>query len=323
MISIFEKSNFELLENDYKDLEIFKRENVILISMKKNKHDKKAFRQASNHLDAGMIDELQAVLKAYGSDNNIKAIILSSSHKVAFSRGAKIEILMGASTEQCRNFIQGGQDLLLEIQRYPKPVIAAITGLTLGGGLELVLGCDYRICSTRENVIFGAPEASLGIIPGMGGTQNLPRLIDRKKAFNIISEARTDITPEEAKELGLVDSTAPPNELVEEAFKLASKDNLKKTYKVQEIESGLTNSKILTEIEAFLEKQTIICNPDDAAAPLSKALATFIFENTSADNYSDGLRYEREVLCYLQKTADCQEGLKALTEERPAVFQGK
>ncbi len=323
MTTIFEKSGFTLLENEKKDLEIYQQEDVILIAMKKFKDNKKAFRQSSNHLDTGLISELKEAFNSLSSHADIQSVIVTSAHKVVFSRGAKVEIMLNATTEECRQFIGKLQGLMVQIQRFLKPVIAAINGLAWGGGLELAMACDYRISSDRENVVFGMPEVSVGIIPGMGGTQNLARLIGREKSFDIITNAKVDISPETAKQYGLVDMVVPADELIARAFAFAKRKDLKKTSDGTYAPLTVEQSVIEKEIKNFLANKRVEVVPGTGLAPLSKALMSLLFEKGSSLNYLDGLKYEQEIISYLQGTDDCREGITALIEERKPVFCGK
>jgi enoyl-CoA hydratase/carnithine racemase len=322
MDNIYEESGFVPIAGDYLDLEVFRKEHVQLISMKKNKGDKKAFRQASNHLDAGLVHELQAALQRAAADPGCEAIIISSSHKVAFSRGARIEALAGVGPADAHAFIQGVQQLILDIQRCPKPVLAAITGLTFGGGLELALACDYRLSSSRDNVVFGFPEAALGVIPAMGGTQNLARVIGKDKAFDIIANARIGITPAAALELGLVARLVEPEQLVNEAFTAAGAPGIKKALQLEEERLTVSGAAIQKEIASWLQDRARDVEIELTVAPLARALIEFIFAKTDERHYLDGLKYEEEVICYLQQTQDFQEGIRALQAERKPVFKG-
>lgn len=323
MSNIFEENGFSLLDSGHKDLEVYRKEDVLLITLMKSKGNKKAFRQASNHLDSGLISELSDVFDTLAGKDDVFSVILTSSHKVAFSRGAKIEVLMETTAEQSRLFIEEAQKILLQIQRFNKPVIAAINGLAFGGGLELTMACDYRLSSDRENVVFGLPEASLGIIPGMGGTQNLLRLVGMERAREIIINARADINAEAAKEYGLIDKIVPSEKLIEESFLFAANRDLKKAFSIDLDKITVSESSIRDEIKNYLETRKIDIVVDQKAAPVAKALLTFLFEKAADHTYLDGLKYEQEIFCYLQQTSDCKEGIKALTEERPPVFQGK
>ena len=115
---------------------------------------------------------------------------------------------------------KNGNDIFRKIETFPIPVIAAVNGFALGGGCEIAMSCDIRICS--DNAVFGQPEVGLGIIPGFGGTQRLARLIGAGKAKEMIY-ACTNVKAEEAKAIGLVNAVYPPEELLAEAKKLAEK----------------------------------------------------------------------------------------------------
>lgn len=328
MGDFIEKAGFEPIPGDYKDLNLYEKEDIALISMLKFKEDKYESRQAGNHLDKRMIKELRHAFRSLGKKHPLKSVILTSSHKVVFSRGAKIEVLYGANQDECRCFIHEAQELILQIQNFSLPVIAAITGLTYGGGLELAAACDYRISSSRDNVVFGMPETSLGIIPGMGGTQNLPRLAGKLRAFKIISDAVCDISPDKALTYGLVDRVVPAKSLIEEAVKLSLSSEFVKRRPHLYTASSIFKRTITDEITRHLETHSVSLHKEDVSAPLSRLLLKFLFDKMEPDgqpgrNYINGLLYEQEILCYLQQTADCQEGLKALIEERKAVFCGK
>ncbi|MBI9098612.1 MAG: enoyl-CoA hydratase/isomerase family protein [Spirochaetaceae bacterium] len=323
MVSVFEKNGFTELNTEYKDLEIYSKDNVGLISMKKFKDDIKAHRQSGNHLDYDLMRELKEALLFFQNESRIHKLIITSSHKVAFSRGAKIEDVLGASEEKCRDFLSKAQDLLLTLQKFTKPVIAAINGLTLGGGFELSLACDYRIASSRENVVFGFPETSLGLIPAMGGTQNLRRIIGEKQARYIISESIINITSEKAKVLGIVENIFPPKELINEAFILANRKGIGKQFHPEKVKADLSANTIRKEIISFLKNRQLKPDPRKTAAPIAAALTDFLFTKTDENQYLNGLLYEYEVFCYLQQTEDCYEGIQALTEERKPFFKGK
>ena len=314
-------SGFILQEDSYPDLEIYRRDDVALISMKKFKSDKKSFRVAANHLDQLLVAGLKNAVREAEQDEGIRAVILASSHKVAFSRGARIELLLELTPGETRQFIGEAQSLLLQIQSCVKPVIAAVGGLALGGGMELAMGCDCRIASSRENVVFGLPEAALGIIPAMGGTQNLPRIVGREKALDLILHARTDITPAQAADWGLVDLVVPESSLYEEAFRYAQSFHAAKP----EISGppDKNGDEIQAEITAWLKDHPPDPEADPAVAPVSRSLVSMLFEKTGGENYLEGLLYEKEVFLYLSGTADCREGITALNEERRPIFHGK
>jgi enoyl-CoA hydratase/carnithine racemase len=322
MITPFEANGFTLQESPYSDLEIYRREGVALIAMTKFKADKKAFRQASNQIDPRMIAELLSAFSAAAVDRDCRAVILASSHRVVFSRGAGIELLAGVDGATCRRFIEQAQRLVLSIQGQTTPVVAAINGLALGGGLELAMACDWRIAADRENVVLGQPEAHLGVIPGMGGTQNLPRLVGVEKATDILLNARADVTAAEALACGLVDQVVPEDELFEQAFGFAASAPAKRRVANIDRAAQLKPRTVRDEIEAFLA-----AHPADvsqgATAPLARSLLTFLAGRTDPKRYADGLLYEKEIFAFLQQTEDFAEGVRALVEERSPVFKAR
>jgi enoyl-CoA hydratase/carnithine racemase len=289
--------------------------------MAKFKEDKKAFRVATNHLDGRLIGELSTVFSSPGKFGDPRAIILTSSHLVGFCRGAKIEVLQGASSRECRAFITEAQKLILAVGRCPLPVAAALNGLTLGGGLELAMACDYRISTRREQTVFGLPEASLGIIPAMGGTQNLARLVGRELALELIRSARQDIPGTRALECGLLDQLVAPAELIDRAYESATQ-GLQKV-PLDETPPTINSAQIRKEIKTWLADHKVEPLPEAAGAPLSSALLNFLMVEKKDLHYLDGLEYEKEILCYLQRTADFREGIEALTAERAPVFKGR
>jgi enoyl-CoA hydratase/carnithine racemase len=240
----------------------------------------------------------------------------------AFSRGAKIELLLTADEEECRSFINKAQKLILKIHRYPKPVIALIDGFALGGGFELVLGCDYRISSNRDTVAFGFPEASLGVVPAMGGTLNLRRLISPLDAEDILLHGRADLSVREAKTLGIIDRVSPPENLLEEAWALAVHRSLIRTSLIDKTRPVMTPEQIREDITKFLMDNPIDVVPGVEIAPVAKELLRLLLKKTSPDRFLEGLLYEREVFCYLSCTKDCREGITAMTEGRKPVFKG-
>jgi len=322
MISKFERFGFVPLEEEYNDLDLYRKGNVVLIALHKFRADRRASRESANHLDPPMIDELETALDLLKFDGSVGSLIIASAQLAAFCRGAKIELLLEATEEECRRFIDKAQQLILEIHRYPKPVIAMIDGFALGGGMELILGCDYRISSSRDTVVFGLPEASLGVIPAMGGTLNLRRLAEPEDAGDILLRGRADITAPSAGEMGLVDMVVPPEELLEKAYALASGGGLKRTSLIPETEPSVSPPEIRREIEEYLAGRDLQAVPGARVSPFSEALLRFLLEKTSPERFLEGLFYEREVFCFLQGTEDCREGITALVEERPPVFRG-
>ena len=174
--------------------------------------------QALNALCAALIDELEAVLNRYETEESIKAIVLTGSKK-AFAAGADIKEM--ATKEFCdaygQDFITKGWERVSECR---KPVIAAVSGYALGGGCELAMMCDFILAA--DSAKFGQPEITIGTIPGAGGTQRLTRLIGKSKAMEMVLTGRM-MDSEEAERAGLVARIIPEDDLLSEAIKTAEK----------------------------------------------------------------------------------------------------
>ena len=174
-----------------------------------------------NALNKATIYELHKAFDALESDLNIKAIILTGSGEKAFVAGADISEFAHFTADEGATLAREGQEILFNfIENLATPVIAAINGFALGGGLELAMACHFRIAS--ENAKMGLPEVSLGVIPGYGGTQRLPQLVGKGKAMEMIMTAGM-ISAEDAKNCGLVNHVTTQEELILLAEKIASK----------------------------------------------------------------------------------------------------
>lgn len=174
-----------------------------------------------NALNKATIEELHKAFDTLESDIDVKVIILTGSGEKAFVAGADISEFADFTEEEGKNLAKSGQEILFDfVENLATPVIAAVNGFALGGGLELAMACHFRIAS--ENAKMGLPEVSLGVIPGYGGTQRLPQLVGKGKAMEMIMTAGM-ISAEEAKQLGLVNYVVPLEELLPLAEKLASK----------------------------------------------------------------------------------------------------
>lgn len=174
-----------------------------------------------NALNKETILELHQAFKDLSQNNNIKAIILTGSGTKAFVAGADISEFADFDVSQGEFLAKNGQEILFNfIENLSTPVIAAINGFALGGGLELAMSCHFRVAS--DNAKMGLPEVSLGVIPGYGGTQRLPKLIGKGKAMELIMTANM-LSAEEAKEYKLVNYVVPQEELIPLCEKLATK----------------------------------------------------------------------------------------------------
>ena len=173
--------------------------------------------KALNALNSQVLDELDETLDSIDT-NKIRALIITGAGEKSFVAGADIAEMSTLTKKQGQEFSKKGNDVFRKIETFPIPVIAAVNGFALGGGCEISMSCDIRICS--ENAIFGQPEVGLGITPGFGGTQRLARLVGIGMAKQMIYTAQ-NIKAEEALRIGLVNAVYPQNELLNEAKKLA------------------------------------------------------------------------------------------------------
>ena len=174
--------------------------------------------KALNALNSQVLEELDATFSAVDL-NTIRCLILTGAGEKSFVAGADIGEMSTLTKAEGEAFGKKGNDVFRKIETFPIPVIAAVNGFALGGGCEISMSCDIRICS--ENAVFGQPEAGLGITPGFGGTQRLARVVGVGKAKEMIYSAR-NIKAEEAYRIGLVNNVYPIEELIPAAKKLAS-----------------------------------------------------------------------------------------------------
>ena len=175
----------------------------------------------ANTLDRATLTELDAALDVLLADEQVKVIVITGAGQFAFVAGADVkEIAALHDDETTQAFVLQGQRVFSKIESCPKPVIAAINGVALGGGLELALACHLRIVSDRARL--GQVESNLGLIPGWGGTQRLPRIIGLGKAIELILTGDM-IQADEALRLGLANKLAPADQLLAEAISLAQK----------------------------------------------------------------------------------------------------
>ena len=174
--------------------------------------------KALNALNSAVLDELDKTLDAVDQEA-IRCLILTGAGEKSFVAGADIGEMSTLTKAEGEAFGKKGNDVFRKLETFPIPVIAAVNGFALGGGCEISMSCDIRICS--ENAVFGQPEVGLGITPGFGGTQRLARIVGTGKAKEMIYGAR-NIKAEEAYRIGLVNNVYPAEELMPAAKKLAS-----------------------------------------------------------------------------------------------------
>lgn len=175
--------------------------------------------KALNALNSAVLDELNAVLDGVDLDQ-VRCLILTGAGTKSFVAGADIGEMSTLTKAEGEAFGKKGNDVFRKLETFPIPVIAAVNGFALGGGCEISMSCDIRICS--ENAVFGQPEVGLGITPGFGGTQRLVRAIGTGKAKEMIYTG-SNIKAEEAYRIGLVNAVYPQGDLMAAAMKLANK----------------------------------------------------------------------------------------------------
>lgn len=225
------------MPNSYSTINVHKKKQIAQIRL--NRPDK------LNAINSVMLKELSQAIDNFEKDNKIKCLIISGEGKKAFSAGADLTEIGKLTTESARVFSIDGQQVFSKIESMSKPVLAAINGYALGGGLELALTCDFRISS--DNAQFGFPEIKLGFIPAWGGTQRLPLIVGGSKSKQLIMLGE-NIEAKEALKIGLVDNVVSSEDLERETESFAQKmsecplsacSQLKKTIFANHINEGL------------------------------------------------------------------------------------
>ncbi|BDV41843.1 crotonase [Geotalea uraniireducens] len=237
---------------------------------------------ALNALNREMLEELAAVINELAADQAVRVIILTGAGERAFVAGADIAVMREMAPAAARELALLGQGVCRAIERCPKPVIAAVNGFALGGGCELALSCDIRLAA--ESARFGQPEVNLGIIPGFGGSQRLPRLVGRGRALELLLTGEM-IDAQEAWRLGLVNRVVPAAELLAEVRGLARKIAAK----------GLVALRLCKE--AVINGQEL---------DLERACT-----------------YEADLFALTFATEDQREGMTAFLDKRPARFSDR
>jgi len=195
----------------YNNLKYEIKDNIAYVTITKEK--------SLNALSKELLEELLAVFQEINSDEEVRAVILTGAGR-AFAAGADISQMVNLTGIEGHNMMVRGAEVMDYIENVKKPVIAAVNGFALGGGCELAMACDIRIASTKSK--FGQPEVGLGITPGFGGTQRLPRIVGVGKAKELIYTCDI-IKADEALKIGLVNKVVEPEVLLEEAKAMAKK----------------------------------------------------------------------------------------------------
>ncbi|ODS40711.1 MAG: crotonase [Candidatus Altiarchaeales archaeon WOR_SM1_79] len=259
---------------ELKNVTVEKENNIGIVSINRP--------NALNALNSETLSDIRTAVKSFADDSEVGVVIITGAGDKAFVAGADIKEMKDMTPMEARNFMHFGQGVFNDVENLPKPTIAAVNGFALGGGCELALSCDMILAS--ENAKFGLPEVTLGIHPGFGGTQRLPRLVGAAKAKELIFTGEM-IDAEEAKSIGLVNKVVPQEKLMDEA-----KDLAKKILKNGLIAIRLVKSAINAGLNVPLEK---------------------------------GLAYEAETQGLAFATEDKNEGLTAFMEKRKPNFKGR
>lgn len=238
--------------------------------------------KALNALNGALLFELSQALGEVAANEEIRVLILTGAGEKSFVAGADITELATFGPLQAKMFAQQGQAIISTLQSLSIPVIAAVNGFALGGGSEMALACDFIYAS--ENANFGLPEISLGIIPGFGGTQRLPRLIGPNLAKEMIFTGKM-IPAAEAREIGMVNKVLPPASLMEETLKTA-------------------------RVIAAKGKVSLRAAKQSVNRGLNTDLAT-------------GLDIECDAFALCMASEDAKEGTSAFLEKRKAAFKGR
>jgi len=223
------------------------KKNIALITINRPK--------SLNALNSDVLNELFCAFEEVSANQDIHVLILTGSGEKAFVAGADIAELAELNTLQAKHFVLNGHKTMAALQDLPIPVIAAVNGFALGGGLELALSCDFIYAS--DNAKFGLPEITLGLIPGFGGTQRLSRIIGKNLAKELIFTGKM-ISAQKALQMGFLNKVVSPDQLMDETFKtaeaIATKGRVSLNAAKQTINQGLdvdlaTGCKI--EVDSF------------------------------------------------------------------------
>jgi enoyl-CoA hydratase/carnithine racemase len=256
----------------YENLIVEQEENVGLITLN---------RPPANPSNFAVLSELDEVLTKWEKDKAVRAVIITGAGERGFSAGFDLKT---AGTPDGEKAMSRGQEVFSRIEKYPKPVIAAINGFALGGGCELAMACHFRLMLNSQQVVMGQPEVDRGIIPGWGGTQRLPRLVGKTKALEMLLLG-TRVNAPEALNIGLVTRVSQPGLLMDDAKGLARTLAKKAPIAVQIILDAVTRG---------LETTT-----------------------------DQGVKIELEGSQRVSKTKDAMEGAIAFLEKREPVFKGE
>ena len=258
---------------ELKNIKLDKKDGIAKVTINRPK--------ALNALNLELLYGLSSVIKDIKEDDEVRGVIITGAGK-AFVAGADVSIMVGNSPLEARKIVEMGQKTFMEIENLKKPTIAAINGFALGGGLELALACDIRIAS--ENAKMGLPEVGLGIMPGWGGTQRLPRIVGTGLAKEIILTG-DHIDAKRAERIGLVNKVVAPDDLEGAAIEM-----LRRIMSRGPVAIGAAISSINMSLDVDLDS---------------------------------GLAYEQSMFSLCFSTEDSKEGISAFMEKRKPKFSGR
>jgi len=238
--------------------------------------------KALNALNSSLLDELDHALQAIAANEEIRVLVLTGAGEKAFVAGADITELAKLDTLSAKVFINKGLSIINKIAELPIPVIAAVNGFALGGGLEIAMACDFIYASSSAR--FGQPEINLGLIPGYGGTQRLPRIIGIGRAKELLLTGKM-ILAEEAHRLGIVNRILAPEALLSEVMAIAKEMATKGKVALRAIKQAVNGG-------------------------LNVDLAS-------------GLRIETDAFAICLASSDAKEGTSAFLEKRKPLFKGR
>ncbi len=238
--------------------------------------------KALNALNYETLKEIHQCFMEFAKDKSVEVVIITGSGDKSFIAGADIPSMQNLTPIEARNFGIEGQKVLKAIENFHRPVIAAVNGFALGGGCELAMACDIRVAS--DNAKFGQPEVNLGVIPGFGGTQRLPRLVGKGRAYELLFTGDI-IDAEEAHRIGLVNKVVKQEKLIDVCQKMAGKISSK--------------------------------------GPLAVTLCKDAVNNGLELDLDRACQYEIELFGLCFTTEEQKEGMRAFIEKRSPNFKGQ
>ena len=232
-----------------------------------------------NAWNLGLMEDFEKAIDEIENDRDVRVLIITGAGEKCFSAGFDVSDAANSHITSPK-----GRDLWTRLDQFPKPIIAAINGFAMGGGLELALSCHFRIMIDDPKATVGLTELNLGIIPGWGGTQRLTRIVGKAKALDMILFSRR-IDAKEALSIGLINQISAKHRLMDDALAFAD---------------------------------VIAKRPPLAVSAVLKAISTFDYKGLE-----EGLKVEQEGSAIVGKSKDCAEGFSAFLEKRDPVFTGE